>query len=91
VFAEAWAHGLPVIGGKVSGVAETVRDGEDGILVDPRDVDDTACAMPHPLDDPSLASLMGERGRRRVETNLSCRAMVERFLRAVLDEADQPR
>jgi glycosyltransferase involved in cell wall biosynthesis len=42
---EALAVGTPVIATAVGGVAEVVRDGENGLLVPPRDVDALAAAI----------------------------------------------
>ena len=83
VFAEALAHGLPVIGGRVGGVPEAVREGVDGILVDPRSPREIADAIALLLDNAALRHRMGERGRLRARTELSTRAMAERFLAAV--------
>ncbi len=42
---EAMAAGRPVIASRVGGLADTVRDGEDGLLVAPGDPDGLATAM----------------------------------------------
>jgi len=39
VVLEAFAAGVPVVGSRLGGIAELVRDGFDGILVEPSDVD----------------------------------------------------
>ena len=39
VFLEAMAQGLPVIGGNVGGTAELIKDGENGFLVNPGDIE----------------------------------------------------
>lgn len=36
---EAFAKGVPVIGSRIGGIAETIRDGKNGFLVPPRDAD----------------------------------------------------
>lgn len=42
VVLEAFAAGIPVIGSRQGGIAELVRDGVDGVLVDPSSVEDWA-------------------------------------------------
>ncbi|MHB9058510.1 MAG: glycosyltransferase family 4 protein, partial [Bacillota bacterium] len=42
---EAMAAGLPVIASRVGGLVDLVREGEDGLLVDPDDPDGLAAAM----------------------------------------------
>jgi phosphatidylinositol alpha-1,6-mannosyltransferase len=66
--AEASASGLPVLGGRSGGVADAVRDGETGLLVDPEDVAAVAGAIRRLLSDPELARRLGVEGRRAVET-----------------------
>jgi phosphatidyl-myo-inositol dimannoside synthase len=65
---EAAACGLPVIAARTGGIPDAVRDGETGVLVDPGDVGQVEAAVSRVLDDPALASRLGQAGRRAVET-----------------------
>jgi phosphatidyl-myo-inositol dimannoside synthase len=66
VFIEAAACAMPVVVGDSGGAAETVVDGETGILVDGTDREHVAHAVATLLADPALARKMGEAGRDRV-------------------------
>lgn len=66
--AEAAACGLPVVAGKSGGLAEAVRDGETGLVVDPDDVDAVATALSRLVTDQLLARRLGQAGRKSVET-----------------------
>ena len=63
---EAMACQKPVVASRVGGVPELVRDGVDGILVEPGDVRGLALAIVRLLRDPGLARTMGTAGRQRV-------------------------
>ena len=67
-FVEASASGLPVVAGRAGGVPDAVRDGETGVLVDPRDPGAAAAAIQRVLADPALGRRLGETGRRAAET-----------------------
>ncbi len=67
-FVEASASGLPVVAGRAGGVPDAVRDGETGILVDPRDPGAAAAAIRRILEEPALGHRLGETGRRAAET-----------------------
>jgi glycosyltransferase involved in cell wall biosynthesis len=60
---EYMAAGRPVVATRVGGLPELVRDGETGVLVDPRDPDALADAAGSLLGDPALRERLGERGR----------------------------
>jgi glycosyltransferase involved in cell wall biosynthesis len=63
---EAMAHGRPVVGSRVGGLAELVVDGETGILVPPRDAAALRRALLLLLDDRELRARMGAAGRSRI-------------------------
>jgi glycosyltransferase involved in cell wall biosynthesis len=63
---EALASGRPVVATRVGGVPDVVRDGEDGFLVDPGDVEQLAERLALLARDPALRERMGSAGRERV-------------------------
>jgi phosphatidylinositol alpha-1,6-mannosyltransferase len=66
--AEASACGLPVVAGRSGGLAEAVRDGETGVVVEPDDVAAVADALARLVSDQLLARRLGQAGRKAVET-----------------------
>lgn len=64
---EAMACERPVVATRVGGIPELVRDGEDGILVEPGDLRGLGDAIIGLLGDPDLRGRMGSSGRKRVE------------------------
>jgi glycosyltransferase involved in cell wall biosynthesis len=65
---EAMACALPVVATAVSGHLDVIRDGENGLLVPPRDPERMAAALERVLDDPALRTHLGGRARQTVET-----------------------
>jgi glycosyltransferase involved in cell wall biosynthesis len=64
---EAMACALPVIATRVGGIPETVRDGVDGIIVDPGNVGALSDAIERLVTRPQLRREMGAAARRRVQ------------------------
>lgn len=64
---EGWRSGTPVIATSRGGAPEFVRDGLDGLLVDPVDTSALARGLDRVLADPELANRLGSAGRARVE------------------------
>jgi len=62
---EAMASGLPVVGSRIGGIAETLVDGETGIHFTPGSVDGLAEAFKTLLGSELLRRQYGEAGRRR--------------------------
>ena len=82
IYVEAMAYCKPVIGCKVGGVPEVVKDGETGVLVSPEDPAELARAITGILSDYPLREKMSRAARTHVEENFSRRKMVENTLAA---------
>jgi len=68
---EAMAVGRPVIAARTGGIPELVRDGVDGILVEPGDVESLGQALRRLHADRSTADSMGAAARQRVSEAFS--------------------
>jgi glycosyltransferase involved in cell wall biosynthesis len=77
---EAMAAGTPVVGSRVTGVADVVRDGETGVLFDPDDATDLAEAICRLHGDPDRRRELGGRARSASEA-YDIRRLVDRHLR----------
>jgi glycosyltransferase involved in cell wall biosynthesis len=80
---EAMALARPVIATRVGGIPELVRDGIDGSLIDPGDVEALARAV-RALSDPLTRQRMGQAGQRRVRERFSLHRQAQAFT-AILD------
>ena len=65
---EAMAAGVPVVVSDIPGYREVVTDGEDGLLVAPRDPAALAAGLVRVLREPGLAERLGEAGRERARS-----------------------
>jgi len=72
---EAMACATPVIGSDVGGIRHTVRDGETGFLVPPRDPNALAARLEALRADPARARAMGEAGRERANAYFTWRGI----------------
>lgn len=81
VFVEAGAAGLPVVGTRVDGVPEMMREGVSGLLVPLDDVPALTQAIRRLIEDPALRSRMGRESLDfcRNSGHFSLRAMVARI------------
>ncbi len=80
---EAMALEKPVVGGNNGGIPEIATDGEDALLVEPRNAVALADALERLLTDPVLAERLAEAGRRTVERRFDMRHN-QRTLRALV-------
>jgi glycosyltransferase involved in cell wall biosynthesis len=82
---EAMAAGTPVIASAVGGLAESVIDGETGLLVPPRDATALAAAIERLAADREARERFGTAGRARVRDQFSPERHADR-LQALYDE-----
>jgi glycosyltransferase involved in cell wall biosynthesis len=83
VFLEAMAFGKPVVGPKYGAPTELIRDGENGLLVEPGDTTSVSEALVNLLTNPEMAREMGQAGSDWVRRHYSYGSFRER-LREIL-------
>ncbi|HHV65391.1 MAG TPA: glycosyltransferase family 4 protein [Peptococcaceae bacterium] len=66
VYIEAMAQGIPVIGVKGEGIEDVIKHGENGLLVEPCNVEDLTNALDLLLSNPAYASRLAQAGRETV-------------------------
>ena len=64
---EAMACGVPIVASKIGGIPDAVKDGENGLLVPPRDPEKLADAIIYLLENENIRKKMGKNGREKVE------------------------
>jgi glycosyltransferase involved in cell wall biosynthesis len=84
---EALAVGTPVIATRTGGVAEVVHDAENGLLVEPGDVEALTDAIRRFFDEPGLADRLRANAAGSV-TDYAADRVYERLERILLDAAD---
>ncbi len=77
-----------MVANRVGGVPDVVRDGTDGFLVEPGDVDAAAARLEELARDPALRTRLGEAGRERVRARYAVTRLVDdvdRLYRSLLE------
>jgi glycosyltransferase involved in cell wall biosynthesis len=64
---EAMACGIPIVASKVGGIPDVVKNGENGLLVPPRDSEDLADAVIYLLENKDIREQMGKNGRKKAK------------------------
>ncbi|MCP4028969.1 MAG: glycosyltransferase family 4 protein, partial [Sphingomonas sp.] len=77
---EAQARGVPVVASRIGGMTETVRDGIDGVLVPPGDVDALAEGVRAIAEDPDRAATMGKAAMAKVREHYGPDRYYERIM-----------
>ena len=79
VLAEAMAARLPIIASRVGGIPEMITEGQNGWLVEPKDIDGLANACIHLLNAPERRAAMGAEGWKTVEQKFNIERQVDRL------------
>lgn len=77
---QASAAGVAIVASHAGGIPEAVRDGVNGLLVPPGDVEALTAALAALLNDPAQRRALGECGRRLIDEEFSVDVMVEGHL-----------
>ncbi len=77
---EAMACRVPVLATAVGGVPEQIEPERNGLLVPDNDPESFALALQRLLDDVHLRKRLGDEGRRRAETEFTCREQARKYL-----------
>jgi len=78
---EAQAIGVPVIATRVGGIVDIIKDGENGILVPPRDWSSLSDAIIGILKNGEFKDRLSKMGRANVEKNFSLSQMYEKTIK----------
>jgi glycosyltransferase involved in cell wall biosynthesis len=76
---EAQHFGRPVIGTRVGGIPEAIKDNETGLIVPPNDALALANAIQRLLEEPELSASLGRAGGNFVRTEFSWQINVQRL------------
>jgi len=91
VLMEAMAMEIPCVSTRITGIPELIRDGVDGLLVAPSDLDGLTVALSTLIDDDGLRGRLGKSGRARVvnfyDLNRSVEVLAKIFAEQISDKA----
>ncbi|MGF1583281.1 MAG: glycosyltransferase family 4 protein [Gemmataceae bacterium] len=79
VLIEAMLCGVPVVSTRLVGIPDLIRDGENGYLVRPEDVDQLTAALEKAIGDPETTHQMGLLGKEWAQSHFGREKTVERL------------
>lgn len=86
---EAAASGLPILASNVGGIPETVKDGYNGFLVDPGDLEGFKEKLLNLVTDSDLRKAMGANSRTLAEEKYSLGKMVDAFDNLITNQIEK--
>ena len=79
VLMEAMSMAIPCVTTHITGIPELIRNGVDGLLVAPSDLNGLTEALARLMDDPVLRERLGRSGRERILEHFDLRNSVEKL------------
>jgi glycosyltransferase involved in cell wall biosynthesis len=91
VLVEAAAAGLPLVASKLAGgTADLVREGRNGYVVDPRDIDEMGERLRRLCDSRELRKSMGEESHRIITESVNIHRSADGFVEAIMRATHKP-
>jgi glycosyltransferase involved in cell wall biosynthesis len=78
VFLEAWAVGKPVIGARAGAIPWVIREEQDGLLVAPGNVTETAASIERLIGNPEMGRRLGANGYAKVQAQYTVEHIADR-------------
>lgn len=85
VLLEAGLAGLPVIASRVDGIAEIIKDGEDGLLFEPGDHSELADKISFLMNNESECARLGRNLQKKVIENFDIKKIVAEYEKSYLE------
>jgi glycosyltransferase involved in cell wall biosynthesis len=86
---ESMCVGIPSIASSVGGIPDLIKDGVNGFLIEPGDVDQLVKKISCLLDNPEYCKKIGEEGRRTILLNYTWSAICDQILRVIDGDVDE--
>ena len=83
VLMEAMALGKPVIGSKVGGIPDLIREGQSGFLFEPGNAKELAEKLKTLLSSEAMAAELGKKGREFIQNNFSNEKYISNYLKMI--------
>lgn len=77
---EAMACGLPVIATKIGGVVDIIKDGENGLLVEPGNKNELAIALKKLISEPEYALSLGQNALKTIRENYDIDIIANKYI-----------
>jgi glycosyltransferase involved in cell wall biosynthesis len=77
---QAMAAGKPILATRVGGIPEAIRDGIEGLLVEPRDPEALTSGLAQLIRDPEKRRSLGENARQRAFRNFDAKSLAHKTI-----------
>ncbi|MEK7567316.1 MAG: glycosyltransferase [Patescibacteria group bacterium] len=80
ILLETGLAGIPVIASNVGGIPEIIDDRENGILIEPKNINGIASAIEYLIKNPEIRKIYGEKLQEKVKTQFSKELMLKKTI-----------